>query len=52
MDNLSKILLQIELIRQKLAHTVSELLKAAKKSEAGNKVKMAETGSAKKIRTK
>ena len=35
MDKLSKILLQIDLVRQRLAHTVSELLKAAKKSTGG-----------------
>jgi hypothetical protein len=56
MDKLSKILLQIDLVRQRLAHTVSELLKAAKKSTSGveagslKKDKVIEASSAKKVR--
>jgi hypothetical protein len=56
MDKLSKILLQIDLVRQRLAHFVSELLKAAKKSTSGaeagslNKGKVKEASSAKKVR--
>lgn len=59
MDKLSKILLQIDLVRQRLAHTVSELLKAAKKSanvaEASSAKKsknFAEASSAKKVSSK
>jgi len=52
MDNLSKVLLQVESVRQKLAHIVSEQLKAVKKSEASNKSKMLVTSSTKKMRLK